>query len=162
MSKTAQQTEQQPNRRGMGRRVFIPLALVTAVGGFVMGMMGGPFAALQGTSEAEVVQVHAGTFPLAMPGVDIQFVDASVSIRPEVAPDGAMPLHDAVYVLLTEASGLPLVLDRRTSLTDLEKVVMSMAPVTAPWLVALDLEPVDRLSTAALLPDDAQLAEAGS
>lgn len=149
MSKTAEQ----PKRRLMGRRIFIPLALVTAVGGFVTGMVGGPFVAPQGDTGAEVIRVDAGTFPVAMPGVEMQFVDASVSIRPDAAPDGEAPLYDAVYVLLTEASGFPLVLDGENPLTELEKAVMAMAPVSAPWLVAVDLEPANGRSTAALAED---------
>lgn len=153
MTKTGDKIDQTAERRGPGRKVFIPLALVTAVGGFATGMWGGPLFAPSGTEAAvEVVEVDAGTFPLAMPGFELQFVDASVSIRPDTAPQAPGSLHDAVYVLLTEAAGFPLVLDGRTSLTELEEVVMSMAPASAPWLVAVDLKPSTARTTAALAP----------
>lgn len=142
MTKSDEQVEQRPKRLGAGRKVFVAIALVTAVLGFVTGMASGPSVAFwKGAPSDAVTKVHAGTFPLAMPGVEMQFVDASVSIRPTGAPDGASNLRDAVHVLLTEASGFPLVLDGRTTLTELEEVIMSMAPVSAPWLVELELVP---------------------
>ena len=137
--------EDQPKRRGVGGKLLLPVALLTAVGGFALGLYGRPLVAPEApeAAEPEVVDLEAGTFVLAMPGLELQFVEASVSIRPDAAPDGPGPLHDAVYVLLTDASGFPLVLDGRSSLPELEKVVMSMAPAAAPWLVALDLKPSD-------------------
>lgn len=156
MTKAAAPTVTPPKRRGFGRKVFIPLALVTAIGGFATGMLGGPlFAPTEGTGSAEVVQMHAGTFPIATAGAGTRMVDANVSVRADAsAPDGPGPLRDAVFSLLTEASAMPLVLDGRDTLADLEKVVMSMAPAAAPWLVALELQPSEGLSTAALEPDE--------
>ncbi len=136
-------TEPQPAPKRFRRRMVIPLALVTAVGGgFVTGMLGGPllFTPAGAASGSAIVQADAGTFPITLSGAKTQIVGASVALRTD-APDGAGPLHDALLALLIEASALPLVLDGRTSLPDLEKVVMSMAQVSAPWLVSLDLEP---------------------
>lgn len=153
MSKNGEKTDAQPERRGPGGKIFIALVLVTGVGGFVTGMLGGPLFAPSGdAAEVEVIEVAAGTFPLAMPGFELQFVDASVQIRSDTAPQIPGPLHDAVYVLLTEAAGFPLVQDGRTSLSELEEVIMSMAPASAPWLVAVDLEPSTTRRTAALAP----------
>lgn len=151
MTKATEQTTQTP-RRGIGRRVFIPLALATAIGGFAIGMVAGPLVASSPQAgAAQVVAMHAGTFPLSTPGAGVRMVDANVSIRADrTAPDGPGPLRDAVHALLTEAAALPLVQDGRDSLADLERVVLSMAEASAPWLVALDLEPAAGLSTAAL------------
>lgn len=163
MSKAADQTAQPPQRRGFGRKVFVPLALVTAIGGFATGMLGGPMFAPKEGVEAEVVQMPAGTFPVATQGSGTQMVDASVSIRAgSTAPDGPGPLRDAVFALVTEASAMPLVQDGRNTLADLERIVMSMAPASAPWLVALDLEPSAGMSTASLEPDEKDPAEAES
>lgn len=143
MSIVEDQSGQKQPRKGIGRRMVIPLALVSAIGvGFASGKLGGPllFTPKAAASDSAPVDVDAGTFPIIISGTKPQMVGASVSIRLG-APDGANQLHDAVLALLTEASALPLVLDRRTSLPDLEKVVMSMAQISAPWLVSLDLEP---------------------
>ena len=155
---------QKPARRWTGRRVFIPLALATAIGGFVTGIVGGPLFAPSGDAAGPgVVQMHAGTFPVATAGAAPQMVDANVSIRPDAtAPDGPGPLRDAVLALLTEAAALPLLRDGRDSLADLERAVMSMAPVSAPWLVALDLEPAGPVQNAALATDAKDPAEAES
>ena len=143
MSIAEDQSEQQQPRKSIWRRMVIPLALVAAAGGgFATGRLGGPllFTPKGAASDIALVEADAGTFPIIMSGAKTQMVSASVALR-SGAPDGAGPLHDAILALLLEASALPLVLDGRTSLPDLEKVVMSMAQVSAPWLVSLDLEP---------------------
>jgi hypothetical protein len=143
--------QSQPKPPGRERKLLILVALVTAAGGFVSGMAGAALVAAPGeTTTSPVVRVDVGTFPLAMPGVELQFVDVSVSIDPGSAPDGPALLRDAVGTLLAEAAVLPLVQDGRTTLTELEKTIMAMAPVSAPWLASVDLEPTNGLSTAAL------------
>lgn len=137
--------------RRFARKILVPLALVVAVGGFVTGVLGGP---LVGSGAADVVgaviQLQAGPFPIVSEGSVMKMVKANVSVRAGgAAPDGPGPLHDAVFDLLTQAVALPLVKDGRQSLPELEKVVMSMAQNTAPWLVALQLQPAD-MSTAAV------------
>ena len=143
MSIVEDQSGQKQPRKSIWRRMVIPLALVAAVGGgFATGMLGGPllFTPKGAASDTAFVTADAGTFPITMSGAKTQMVNASVALR-SGAPEGAGPLHDAILALLLEASDLPLVLDGRTSLPNLEKVVMSMAQVSAPWLVSLDLEP---------------------
>lgn len=144
---------QPPSPRRLARTVLIPLALVVAVGGFVTGMMGGPLFGTTATEDVgAVVQMEAGPFPIAASGAVLRMVKANVSVRMgHAAPDGPGPLHDAMFDLLTQAAALPLVSDGRQSLPDLAKVAMSMAESTAPWLVALDLQPAD-LSTAEAEP----------
>lgn len=164
MSKAADTSATQPERRFPGRRVFVPLALVTAIGGFVTGMLGGPFLApTQSARGVEIVRIDAGRFPIPTTGSGMQLVDASVSVRTDAtAPGSPSHLHDALFALLTEAAAMPLVLDGRDRLSDLEQVVMAMAPVSAPWLVALDLEPAAALSTAALSANEQDPAVTGS
>lgn len=164
MTKIADTSAMQPKRRIFGRRVFVPLALVTAIGGFATGMLGGPFFPMSQTARGvEILRIDAGRFPIPTTGSGMQLVDASVSIRTDVtAPETPSHLHDALFTLLTEAAAMPLVMDGRDRLADLERVVMAMAPVSAPWLVALDLEPSATQSTAALSTNERDPAVAGS
>ena len=164
MSKAADPSATQPKRRFPGRRVFVPLALVTAIGGFATGMLGGPFLApSQSAGGVDVVRIAAGRFPIPTTGSGVQLVDASVSVRTgTTAPATPSHLHDALFALLTEAAAMPLVLEGRDRLSDLERVVMAMAPVSAPWLVALELEASTVLSTAALSTQEKDPASAGS
>lgn len=141
MSKPAGQSGERPNRNGRGCLVLILLAVAAAVGGFVAGMQVGPsLGLLPATTEPKVVQVDAGTFPVAMPGARPRIVNARLSLRAEGAPVEPASLQDAVLVLLTEASSLPLALDGRDSLSELERIALAMAPASAPWLVGLELE----------------------
>ncbi|WP_374434223.1 hypothetical protein [Tabrizicola sp.] len=138
-----------PGGRRRGKLVLAAILLMAAGGGFALGMAKAPLLAPDETpGAAELVELSAGTFALPGQGGKLQFVEVTVSIRPEEAPDGAVPLHDAVLLLLAEASDLPLVQDGRNSLPELEKVVMAMAPASAPWLAALHLAPSDGRSRA--------------
>lgn len=128
---------------GKARRLVLPLALATAAAGLATGMLGGPlFTSPAGPSTGAPALRDAGTFPIAFPGTRAQRVQVSVAVRPGAsAPQGESALRDAVLVLLTEATALPLVLDGRTSLPDLERIALSIAPASAPWLDKLILTP---------------------
>lgn len=152
MAKVESTPTEKPRR--LARKVLIPLTLVVAVGGFVTGMMGGPLmGGTTGEVAGAVVVMQTGPIPVTGSGTALQMVQANVSVRMgRAAPDGLGPLHDAMFDLLTQAAALPLVGDGRQSLSDLEKVVLSMAQSSAPWMVALQLQPAD-VSTAAAEPE---------
>ncbi len=141
MPKPVGRSGERSNRNGRGRLVLILLAVAAAIGGFIAGIQVAPsLGLLPATTEPKVVQVDAGAFPVARPGAQPRIVNARLSLRPEDTPADPASLRDAVLVLLTEASSLPLALDGRDSLSELERIVQAMAPASAPWLVGLELE----------------------
>lgn len=121
------------------------LVLVAAAGGFGAAFYGAPLVLPPATAALESDAVlDAGSFPVDLPGQRLQLVSARVTVRSGVsAPEGPAGLHDAMLVLLAEATDLPLVRDGRGSLEDLEAVVLSMAEASAPWLAGLDLAPAE-------------------
>ena len=145
-------------RKSGGKGLVIILALVAGAVGFGLAFYGAPLVMpLSSALSESTLELDAGTFPVALPAERMQLVAAKVTVRPDgSAPEGPNQLHDAVLVLIADATALPLLQDGRGSLDIRERIVLSMAPATAPWLVGIELEPADQPT-----PPGAETDEAG-